>query len=147
MRPIPRILILLGILALLSAGTTAAEVVLDVESAGPGIREGIFVGQPLTIRVEGAEGARISVETQPSSQVAETRDAGRLSEGGELSWTPERAGLVRLRVLDEDGAELARRDLAVRWPHLPLSALAVLVGAGMLLFGGVWLGFGRQVEG
>ncbi|MCG8461145.1 MAG: hypothetical protein MI919_33080 [Holophagales bacterium] len=109
-------------------------------------------GEPITIRAfDGAiplAGAQVEAETRPASQIAHVHTVGHLSRLGELRFEPGHAGLLRLRVLDPaSGRELGRQDLAVRYPGVPPAAAAVLIGAGALLFGGVWIGMRRQLRG
>lgn len=102
-------------------------------------------GELLPVDVDVDVVVDVVVETRPASQLAEVDTIGRLPAGGTLRFVPDRPGLVRLTLRDRaDGRELARHDLAVHAPTVPIGAVIVLIVAGALLFGGVRVGLSRM---
>ena len=117
---------------------------------GHSSNEPVVAGQTIEIRVVSPEqGLAIEVETRPGSRLADPEmlvDTSAIESGKTVSWTASQAGLVRFRLIDGEGAELDRADLAVRYRRRPLSAIFVLAVAGGLLFAGIWIGF-RRTDG
>ena len=70
------------------------------------------------------------VTYRPNSVVAQ-RDTIRIGGFDSVRWTPKRAGVVRLAL---PGG--ANQNISVRFTEAPLSGLLILIGAGLILFGG-----------
>ncbi len=105
-------------------------------------------GKPAVVRVAGeagpVAGARVSVLYRPGSEVSRTDSLGVTGSDGALSWTPVEAGVATISagVPDSTGAIVAQsRNLSVRFRGLPASGLFILIAAGVILYGGVILGF------
>lgn len=83
--------------------------------------------QPVTVTFEApADEARVIY--RPGSVAADTVVLA--TSGAEVTFSPEQAGVVRVEAGDE------ALPLSVRFPSAPLSGLFVMIGAGMILFGG-----------
>lgn len=87
------------------------------------------VGQETMLRF-GAPVDTLFVTYRPNSVVAQ-RDTIRVGGFNSVRWTPKRAGVVRLAL---PGG--ANQNVSVRFTEAPLSGLLILIGAGLILFGG-----------
>lgn len=121
----------------LAAGLACAEIVV----APPFPTE----GKEASISVFGEGGSalsKIQVEAvyRPGSKVSRTEMVGTTRDDGRLLWTPDGAGIVTLRTVG-DGAPALSTNLSVRFQGVPLSGLIILLGAGIILYGGVIWGF------
>jgi hypothetical protein len=126
----------------------AAEIVLDrtagYERAYP------LRGEPARVTVRGDDGAPLAgavVETlyRPNSQTTHAAWLAPTDAAGTTTWTPEDAGIVALIAHQgaADGPVLASLDVTVRFGGFPASGLAVMIVAGLILFGGAAVGFVR----
>ncbi|RPJ41150.1 MAG: hypothetical protein EHM19_12475 [Candidatus Latescibacterota bacterium] len=121
----------------LAAG--AAEIALD--SANP------IEGRPGAVRIDGAEGrVELEVTYRPGSRTETTEKAGAFGGDGVLTWTPAHAGITRLAAVDSAGAEIASRNVAVRFRSPPLLGVLICLSAGALLFGGAALAMRWALE-
>ncbi len=91
--------------------------------------------------VDGGQRDGLEVVYRPMSQVSRQEKLEVVD--GVVRWRPRRAGLVRLRLMGE-GVELARLDLAVRYPRVPISGLVVLLLVVMAFAVGLVVAFWRQ---
>lgn len=129
-----------GVLAIgLLPGPAAASVTIEVDRPSP------LRGEALTVTVTGdgrpLAGAGLEALYRPNSQTSFVESLPPTDAAGTSEWTPRDAGIVTLSVLDPaDGPPLATRTLAVRFGSFPARGIAVMVLAGLLLFGGA--GFG-----
>lgn len=125
-------------LALLAAAPAAAvEIALGSDSP--------LRGEPVSVTVtrDGVPlpGARIEAHYRPNSQTSSRESLAPTGPDGRTEWTPTDAGIVTLEVLGpEDGAPLASVNTAVRMGYFPAGGIAVMVIAGLLLFGGAAVG-------
>ncbi len=87
------------------------------------------VGVPTTLRFD-VPVDTVFVTYRPNSAVAHP-DTVRLGEAQSMRWTPERAGVVRIGL--PSGAS---ENVSVRFAETPLAGIAVLILAGLILFGG-----------
>ena len=110
----------LSLLALLLAAPLAA--------AQPTFSPDVPVrGEPVTVTFEApADQARVIY--RPGSVAADTVVLP--TSGAEVTFSPEQAGVVRVEAGD------VSIPLSVRFPSAPLSGLFVMIGAGLILFGG-----------
>jgi hypothetical protein len=103
-------------------------------------------GATQTLTVAGADGrpvagAVVTVTYRPNSKTARSRQLPPTDESGRTEWPVEDAGIVTLAATSPDGQSLASLNVAVRFGGMPGSGIAVMVLAGVLLFGGALLGF------
>lgn len=125
-------------LALMAAAPAAAvEVVLGSDSP--------LRGEPVTVTVtrDGAPlpGVRVEALYRPNSQTSAREVLAPTGPDGQTEWTPTDAGIVTIEVLGpEGGAPLATANTAVRRGYFPARGIAVMVIAGLLLFGGAAVG-------
>ncbi len=111
--------------------------------------EAPVAGRPATITVtaDGSPVAGASVEAvyRPGSEVSHTEAVGRTGTDGSLPWTPADAGVVTLRSTPPApaGTEPApeTRNLSVRFQGAPPLGVVIMILAGVILYGGVILGF------
>jgi hypothetical protein len=127
------------LLAALAAAAPAAAVEIVIASDSP------LRGEPVAVTVTdgGAPvaGARVEAHYRPNSQTASREELAPTGADGRTEWTPHLAGIVTLAVLDpEGGAPPASVNTAVRMGYFPASGIAVMVIAGLLLFGGAAIG-------
>ena len=116
--------------------------------------ETVTAGVPVTLQVVSSGvpvgDAPVTVVYRPGSQVEDRVKLGRTANTGEVDWVPKRPGLVRiLAELPEAKSApeiIHARDLGVRFAVVPGSGLAILLGAGVLLFGGVTVGLKRTLS-
>ena len=139
----------LGLALLVTAPVAAVEIVPGEEfpSRGTAVR--------LAVTSDGAPlpGMVIEAVYRPGSETSYSEAVGTTDAAGTLHWTPRDAGLVtlsaRLAARSDDAAEtdvesdgpVATRTLSVRYGGFPPAGLAIMVLAGVLLFGGAGLGF------
>lgn len=90
--------------------------------------ERLVVGQPTTLSF-GAPADTVVVTYRPGSRTSSV-DTLAAAGASTVSWTPRAAGLVQV------GAAGTRTTLSVRFARTPLSGLFVMLGAGLVLFGG-----------
>lgn len=81
------------------------------------------------------------VTYRPNSVVAQI-DTIRIGGFDAVKWTPHRAGVVQLAT--PGGGS---RNVSVRFTELPLLGLGVLIGAGLILFGGAILSMRALLRG
>lgn len=152
-----RTLVLLTLLALLALGSSApaparaGEITLDVErnfDAPPKVRfplRGELLS--LTVTEEGIAQPGVVVEVlyRPNTQTSRTETLAPTDARGTTSWTPSDPGLVTLTASRElPGGEVktvASRNVAVRFGGFPPSGIAIMLIAGLMLFGGALFGF------
>ncbi len=138
---------ILGIVFLAGAAWGAAPARADI-AVSP---EAPVAGRPATVVVtaDGAPVADASVEAvyRPGSEVSHTEAVGRTGPDGSLPWTPADAGVVTLRSTPPapTGTEPAveTRNLSVRFQGAPPLGVVIMILAGVILYGGVILGFRR----
>lgn len=123
----------------LAAAVPAAAVEIELASDSP------LRGEPVAVTVsdDGAPlaDARVEAHFRPNSQTARREELPPTGPDGRVEWTPTEAGIVTLSVLDPGGgAPLASVNTAVRRGYFPASGIAVMVTAGLLLFGGAAVG-------
>lgn len=129
-----------ALLAAIAVATPAAAVEIALASDSP------LQGEPVTVTVtdDGAPvaGARVEALYRPNSQTSAREDLAPTGADGRTEWTPSDAGIVTLAVLDpeREGATLASVNTAVRRGYFPASGIAVMIIAGLLLFGGAAIG-------
>ncbi len=105
-------------------------------------------GQAVAVTVvdEGpVEGAEVVALYVPNSKVSKEVPLGKTDAEGRLSWTPERAGLVTLTATV--GEQTAKAVASVRFDSFPPSGMGVMIFAGLLLFGGMVVGFSLVLGG
>lgn len=99
-------------------------------------------GAPSTIRVFGDEGpagdVTVEVTYRPNSEASFSETLGPTDADGTLAWQPSAFGLVVLRATLPQGTVETR--VAVREGRFPTSGILTMVGAAILLFGGVIAG-------
>jgi hypothetical protein len=148
-RPFP-VLALAAIAGLLGGGAAtwaqgpaeAPAVVLSAADERPLIGETVR----LTVLAGGTPlaGARVSAVYRPNSSTTSTEHLATTDAAGTVFWTPSAAGPVRLEARPpeaaEDAAPAASLAVAVRYGGFPLSGLAIMVIAGVLLLGGAAFG-------
>lgn len=120
-------------LALGLAASGAAQITVD---SGDSVHP--TVGEEVTITFDTApESAQ--VVWRPNSAIPDTMDLG--ASGTSLTWTPDRAGVAT--IVTPDGT----KNVSVRYTSLPVLGLFVLVGAGLILFGGAGMAMRALLSG
>ena len=113
---------------------------IDLEEAYP------LSEKPTTISVTDADGpasgAVVVVTYRPNSRTVSTEVLPATDSRGQVRWTPSSAGIVNLAAhkSDKDGELIDSLSASVRFGGFPPSGLAVMLAAGILLFGGACLG-------
>lgn len=146
------VLALAAALALGAAPAAAAEIAIET-SAGLD-RAYPLRGEPIRLTVTGDGGAPLAgavVETvyRPNSKTGHTALLAPTDAAGTVTWTPLDAGIVTL-VAHRDSAEgpaVASLNVAVRYGGFPPSGLAVMIVAGLVLFGGAAYGLVKLLAG
>jgi hypothetical protein len=87
-------------------------------------------------------GAEITALYRPNTRVEDDVPIGVTDEAGRLEWVPQAAGIVTLRAATPAG-EGCDLTVSVRFRGVPTLGLVVMLGAGMLLFGGNAYSFAR----
>jgi hypothetical protein len=129
------------IFLLLVAAPGHAEISVSIEPHYP------LKGEEATIVVlEGGrpvEGAVIQSVYRPNSQTSFHDSLPPTDHFGQVRWAPRDAGIVTLNVYDGavGGRLLVTHDVAVRFGGFPASGVAIMLLAGLLLFGGAIWGF------
>lgn len=117
----------------LAQGQPVARIAVDQEFPVRGETSTVTVtgegGEPVGSRV-------VEVTYRPNSETSSTEELPATDAAGQVAWTPRDAGIVTLAVGDE-----ASHNVAVRFGSFPGSGLAIMILAGLLLFGGAGLGF------
>ena len=131
MRRPPAFLLLLTFLALL---------LLLARPAAAQYAEGDahFVGQPSHLTLP-ASADTLVVTYRPSTSIA--REDRFPARGASFAWTPTQAGVVKLST---PGGE--PQNVSVRFQKTPAAGLFVLIGAGLILFGGTFFAFRKLFE-
>lgn len=122
--------LLLTLAVLTTAG--AAYAALEIQGL-PGVE-----GRPLTFHLSDEEGhplpaATIEATYYPATELRSTELACVTDQEGSCSWSPRLAGLVRVSAGKEE------QVLAIRYPGIPWTSVAVFMLAGLVLFGGLAL--------
>jgi hypothetical protein len=120
------------------AGSGSLELCTDVTFPGE--------GRPcvLTLRdSEGAvSGARITVTFRPNSEVATTNELGATDAAGRFTWTPDEAGIATLTA-EAESYDPVDLTVSVKFQRPSALGIAILIVAGMLLFGGNGYSFAK----
>lgn len=99
-------------------------------------------GEATELRVETGEGplAEVVVEAlyRPNSETASSEELPPTDDHGTVRWVPRDAGIVTLSVV---GRSDLSRNVAVRFGTFPRNGVAIMIVAGLLLFGGAAFGF------
>ncbi len=100
-------------------------------------------GEAVNVSVEDetgpVEGAIVQVEYRPNSSTARTETLEPTDESGMTTWTPAGAGLARLSVTGPDGPA-GTTAVSVRYTGFETSGIAIMLFAGVFLFGGAGYG-------
>lgn len=127
----------LVVFVLLLTANTAAAVTIVTDDQYP-VR-----GEPTTVTIEDEtgpmEGALVQVEYRPNSSTPRTETLTPTDESGMTSWTPADAGLARLSIIGPDGP-IESVAVSVRYTGFELSGIAIMLFAGIFLFGGAGYG-------
>jgi hypothetical protein len=117
----------LGIFLLLMSSAVQAEEAVRVAEQFPTAGVATGVSYP-----DGVDALHILYQPEASYiPLDETIRVG----GTSYSWTPARAGIVRLEAL-KGGEVLFSTDVSVKFAGTPLAGLAIFFLAGAILFGG-----------
>jgi hypothetical protein len=107
-------------------------------------------GQPTEIAVTrgGAPLAGVEIEAlyRPNSETSSHEALPPTDAAGQVSWTPRDAGIVTLTAHVPGEETPATLNVAVRHGRFPARGLGIMILAGVLLFGGVLLGFLRLLR-
>lgn len=133
---------------------TAAAGSLELPPTPPYERSYPLLGDAVALRVLDDDGrpvraAVVEVVYRPNSQTVHRAELAPTGEDGTTAWTPEYAGIVALTAHAgaAGGPTVASAQVAVRYGGFPASGLAVMLVAGVLLFGGALLGFVELMRG
>lgn len=92
-------------------------------------------GEPITVTLD--KPAEVLLVTYRPNSAVTHRDTFRIQPAASVfEWTPDRAGIVALRV-----PEQGSKNVSVRFQGLSASGIAVMAIAGALLFGGAAFAF------
>jgi len=131
--------------ALLALGLWTASARAGVETDPPVPVQGEPATVTVTNDLTGAplRAAAVTVVYRPGSKVSHAESLGTTDARGRIAWTPADAGIVTLTAIPPGGEEVApiTSNLSVRFRGIPLRGLAVMVLAGIILYGGVIRGF------
>lgn len=118
--------------AAVSSVTVPAETTIDFSGIMP------VAGTPQVLMLEGGniQGALLTVCYRPNSATEITDDPVPFDADGSIEWTPRSPGIASLSVTDSEGRPLASKDVAIRFSEVPFAGIAVMILAGLLLFGG-----------
>ncbi len=91
------------------------------------------VGKETTI-VLSEPTAELAITYQPDAPVARTYE---LATNGRLQvpWTPQKAGVVKIAAVGAEGVA----EVSVKFDGTPWLGVAIMLGAGLILFGGASL--------
>lgn len=97
-------------------------------------------GRPTEVVVTGDDGigiagAVVRITYRPNSMVTRIDSLGPTDVRGATEWVPTDAGISTLRASLE-GAEIAARDVSIRFDRFPLQGIIVMIVAFCALFGG-----------
>ncbi len=93
----------------------------------------LYIEQPVALTLPGDT---LVVTYRPNSSIARVDTLV-----GTRAWTPRQAGVVKLQA---PGGEA--QSVSVRFDRTPASGLFVLIGAGLILFGGAGFAFRKLFE-
>lgn len=127
-----RNLILIIILSLcLSSAVFGAELVTD------GLHP--VQGEGTVVVLKGHEApynVSLTAIYRPNSATAVEKKLGKFDPDGKLIWKPESAGITTLVAKSADDKKVASKNVGTSYPSAPISGIAVMLFAGILLFGG-----------
>jgi len=135
-----RTLVTLALLLALAgvAGAQGPALVIDARATDSGV---LVEGEGTEIRATGGELLSLVVTYRPGSDV-EVVDELEIGSGV-AKWTPRYAGLANLsaRIAPAGGGEPVTSDelLSIRFATTLTAGLFVMLGAGLILFGGAFL--------
>ncbi|MDA8016784.1 MAG: hypothetical protein MPN21_04980 [Thermoanaerobaculia bacterium] len=128
-----------------AASATASEFEIHSDSSIPRVGQ---VTQLRIVDVSQRAGSPVGLilrgTSRPGSVAAEPIEHRQRVVDGSLSWTPQRAGLVRWIAVDESDEIVAVLDLAVAPERVPPAGLLILLAAGTTLFGGIAIALRRD---
>lgn len=124
----------------LAATALHGEVRIEVEDPYPIRGDSTLV--MVTDESGPVEGAIVQVEYRPNSSTARTETLEPTDQSGTTSWAPRDPGLARLSVSGPEGST-GTMAISVRFTTFPVSGIAIMLFAGLLLFGGA--GFGMSL--
>ncbi|WP_143473236.1 hypothetical protein [Flavilitoribacter nigricans] len=124
------------LLILLIAGSPEARASIEVSNHSP------EVGETITLTFS-APVDSLTVTYRPNSSVSKTEVLVNNPPATSMEWASKEPGLVSLSYLDRSGgdAQSVRQDLSIRFEGLSGSGLAVMLFAGIILFGGATMAF------
>jgi len=100
-------------------------------------------GEPVegrAIRLELGPGAPdasfLKVVYRPNSETSVEEELRPFKADGSVMWTPAHPGIASLIVVDAGGRTAGSKDVAIRFAGIPAYGIAVMLLAGLLLFGG-----------
>ena len=100
-----------------------------------------FLIRVLDDQQEPVAGALVVLTRRPGShhQLVEEVELGATDARGELAWTPDQPGLVRLSA-SKEGESLVQTEFSIRFDSMPLSGMTIAIFLAILYFGvGGWL--------
>jgi len=122
-----KLFLLLPVFCLITVMPAQAQIQLSTETPTE--------GEPITVTLE--KPAEVLLVTYRPNSAVTHRDTFRIQPAASvLEWTPDRAGIVALRV-----PEQGSKNVSVRFQGLSTSGIAVMAIAGALLFGGAAFAF------
>lgn len=135
------------LVALLAAAPAGAEGELSISTENERPLRGEVVRLRVTEDGEPAAGAQVVAVYRPASNTEHREVLEPVDSSGQVLWTPDDAGPVKLEVRPE-GADLGADEapgaeliVAVRFGRFPPQGLLIMVLAGILLFGGAATAF------
>jgi len=101
---------------------------------GPTLEKFPTVGEATVITDLPEAAKTVRFTYQPDAPVSSTETLA--VEGGSLTWTPQRPGIVKIEALGGDASAIAAVDRSVRFDGAPGSGVAIFLVAALVLFGG-----------
>lgn len=123
-------------LVMLMAFCPPARASIEVSQVSPDVGERISLTFSVPVDT-------LTITYRPNSSVAKTEILVNNPPATTMEWASKEPGLVSLSYLDKSGgnAQRVRRDLSVRFDGISFSGIAVMLFAGIILFGGAATAF------
>lgn len=127
--------VLMAVLVIAGREATA-DLAFELSKSAPLTGERVVV----TVFRDGApvEGGTIEALYRPNSETSRLEAVGRTDRTGAVEWTPSEPGIVNLTI-ESEGEQLTD-SVSVRFGRFPLSGIAIMIFAGLILFGGAFVG-------
>jgi len=107
-----------------------------------------MIGSAVRIQIEGVEGGpegfELSATFRPNSATERSVEVGVFGPDGGLFWTPVEEGITLLKAVR--GEAVVQKNVAVKFASAPAAGIAMMLVAGTVLFGGIFVSIRRVLR-